>query len=167
MEMKPNASRHFGNHNPGWRAKLLIATEGCSACEDLAVEVEKAPAVSALSGMVRVQAEASEHPDLVGRYAAEATPTVLVFVPDIGYETPVYAHTGVLTAEELVRLAGMVRPGPAAESTIESANPNAVSPAGAALQIEQQQHRPSSQRKHRVLGRLFASVGRLTAHIIR
>jgi hypothetical protein len=89
---------------------MVIAAEGCPACEAFAKEAVKPSAVSALSGAVRVRAEASDHPELVQQYAAAGTPTIVVFSPEIGYSTPLCTYTGVLTASELQKLGRTIEP---------------------------------------------------------
>jgi hypothetical protein len=176
-------STAHGDTIPGWRSDvatafeeartsgspliLLVAADGCSACAEFAEEAGKAPAVSALSGMVRVQAEASEHPDLVSKYAAEGTPTIVVLSADTGYDTPVYTHTGVLNAAELVRLAGMVIQQGPVQDTVESANPDASKLDQDIVPTSPSQNHASAPGKRRVLGHVFASVNKLTARIIR
>jgi hypothetical protein len=105
---------------------LVIAADGCPACAEFAGEATKQSAVRALSGMIKVRAEAGEHPDLVRAYASEGTPTILVFTAESGYESPVYSHTGVLKARELVRLANAIKPQEVAEPKSETRSQKSV-----------------------------------------
>lgn len=75
---------------------VMIAREGCHACEAMEVNLLQPAADRALSGAVRVRVEADRNPALTTKFAAGGTPTTLVFNPESGFATPVYTYTGTM-----------------------------------------------------------------------
>lgn len=87
---------------------VLIASESCDHCARMEANLARSSVRLALSRAVKVRAEATEYPDLTARFAADGTPTILIFDAATGYETPVFTHTGVLGASQLVNLGRML-----------------------------------------------------------
>ena len=83
---------------------VLIASQSCDHCAQIESNLSHPAAQRALGKAVKVRAEASENPDLVARFASRGTPTIVVFAPDTGYSTPIFAHTGVLAVNDIRNL---------------------------------------------------------------
>jgi len=78
----------------------VIARTGCPACAELERELNRVSSQRALASSVKVRLEADQYPDMVARYAAGGTPTILVFAPG-NYKNPVYSYTGVMSGSTI------------------------------------------------------------------
>ncbi|MGI8908200.1 MAG: thioredoxin family protein [Candidatus Sumerlaeaceae bacterium] len=75
---------------------VVIARDGCNACEAMEANLLQPAAGKALSGAVRVRVDADSNPALTTKFAAGGTPTTIVFSPESGFSSPVYTYTGTM-----------------------------------------------------------------------
>lgn len=113
-------STAHGGTLPGWSSDLdksiararadnrpmvvVFASSTCDSCAQFEQILSKVSASKALKLPVKVRLELSKNEDVANRYSVKETPTTLLFLPDTGFSTPVFSHTGVLSMKELQTL---------------------------------------------------------------
>lgn len=89
------------------RSRPMIAMfvkNGCPQCEAMLKNTKSAKVRSALKSAVKAMLEVDENPDLTSQFSVSATPTLLLFTPDAGYQDYVYREEGAMSESSLVTL---------------------------------------------------------------